>query len=178
MANSGRYVDRNPEMRAAGVASSLESYGTKDLLLVVHMEEEAENRIRALCRQSRPNPSKRTPKIPTNQIGDILSNSDKGLFAEFQNRFRESMFSKKPALGEVKATHSKPDSVTNLSRTFGRTCVPEPEDSLYCVVLPPKSAEQVNREFAQFHVWESSANSAHAFETGRRDQLEPYFRTG
>jgi len=61
------------------------------------------------------------------------------------------MFSKKPALGEVKATQSKPDSVTNLSRTFGRTCVPEPEDSLYCVVLPPKSVEQVNREFAEFH---------------------------
>ncbi|XP_016999581.2 EF-hand domain-containing family member B [Drosophila takahashii] len=151
MANLGRYKDRNPEMRAAGLASSLETYGTRDLLLVAHPEEEAENRIRALCRRDRPTPFKRTPKIPTNQIEDILSSRDKGLFAEFQNKFRESMFSRKPALGKAKEVHSKPDSVTNLSRTFGRTYDLQPEDSLYCVVLPPKSAEQVNREYAEFH---------------------------
>ncbi|XP_039488340.1 EF-hand domain-containing family member B [Drosophila santomea] len=151
MANIGRYIERNPGMRAAGLASTVEFKGAKDCLFIVSSEEEAENRIMALCRRSRPKPAKRTPKLPTNQMGDILNNQNQGLFAEFQNRFRENMFVKKPALGQPKEANSKPSYVTNLSHTFGKIADPNSIDSLYSIVLPPKPAEQVNREYAEFH---------------------------
>ncbi|XP_017133972.1 uncharacterized protein LOC108150351 [Drosophila elegans] len=153
MANFGRYKDRNPDMRAAGRMSfgnPAELYGTKECIQIVNMEEEAENRIRALCRQHKAKPyGKRTPKLPTNKIENIFGNQDRGLFAEFQEKFRENMFFKKPVLGEARECNSKPDDVTNLSRTFGR--VSNAEDSLYAVVMPRKTAEQVNREYGEFH---------------------------
>ncbi|XP_016983441.2 EF-hand domain-containing family member B [Drosophila rhopaloa] len=154
MANVGRYIERNPDMRAAGLTSFEKSggelYGSKECFMIVNLEEEAENRIRALCRLHKAKPyGKRTPKIPTDKMGDIFSNQDKGLFAEFQEKFRENMFFKKPLLGQATESNSKPDSVTNLSRTFGQAS--DPEESLYSVVMPPKSAEQVNREYGEFH---------------------------
>ncbi|XP_017059433.1 uncharacterized protein LOC108100176 [Drosophila ficusphila] len=153
MANIGRFIDRNPELRAAGLTSlpdPANNYGTKECLPMNHIEEEAENRIRALCRRNIPKPyGKRTPKLPNNRIEEIFGKNGKGLFAEFQEKFRENMFFKKPALGEAKGANSKPDSVTNLSRTFGKAS--NAEDSLYCLVMPPKSPNQVNREYAYFH---------------------------
>ncbi|XP_017080114.1 uncharacterized protein LOC108113919 [Drosophila eugracilis] len=151
MANLGRYLDRNPDMRAAGLSSIMNTNALRESFLVAHIEEEAENRIRPLCRQHRPQPCKRTPKIPTNMIEEIFSNQSKGLFSEFQDNIRENMFIKKPLVGQAREANSKPDYVTNMSRTFGQICDTSPEDSLYCLVLPPKPAEQVNREFADCH---------------------------
>lgn len=151
MANIGRYIERNPGIRAAGLTSTVQFNGAKDCLFVVSLEEEAEDRIRALCRRSRPKPAKRTPKLPTHQIGDILNNENPGLFAELQNKFRENMFHKKPGLGEARETNSKPSYVTNLSHTFGKITQSNCNDSLYSIVLPPKSAEQVNREYGEYH---------------------------
>ncbi|EDX10090.1 GD12800 [Drosophila simulans] len=151
MANVGRYIERNPGIRAAGLESTVQFNGAKDCLFVVSLEEEAEDRIRALCRRSRPKPAKRTPKLPTHQIGDILNNENPGLFAELQNKFRENMFHKKPGLGEARETKSKPSYVTNLSHTFGQISQSDCKDSLYSIILPPKPAEQVNREYGEFH---------------------------
>ncbi|ALC44726.1 CG33490 [Drosophila busckii] len=75
--------------------------------------------------------------------------SSKSRFAVFMEKTSEDMYLKQPKLGQVKQTHSKPDSVTNLSQTFGKQT--PPFDRLYDIILPPKTVEQVNREHGDFH---------------------------
>ncbi|XP_017089912.2 EF-hand domain-containing family member B-like [Drosophila bipectinata] len=154
MANKGRFIDRSPDLRVAGISSYKDpnfNAGVKDCLPSLDTDEQAENLIRAHCRRSKPKPTgKRSPRIPGNSIGELLSfELNKSLMTLLQEKCRENLFKKKIGLGEAMETKSKPDDVTNLSRTFG-DANPQ-EGALYDLLMPRKTAEQVNREYAEFH---------------------------
>ncbi|KAH8379665.1 hypothetical protein KR009_006429, partial [Drosophila setifemur] len=153
--NVGRFRDRNPDIRVAGIASFRDPFNipnAKDCIPFLDTAEQAEYLIRAHCRRNKSKPyGKRTPQIPTNSVGDLLSfERSKGLRTELQEKYRENMCTKKSTLGEAMKTKSKPDSVTNLSRTFGKV-IPSPDYGLYQVIMPLKTPEQVNREYGDFH---------------------------
>ncbi|EDW29401.1 GL22816 [Drosophila persimilis] len=155
MANIGHFIDRNADIRAAGLSSlrttEANRESIKDCFVFSHMEEKAEHMLRAECKHLKiHSKSRRTPIVPCNTVGDLLSTElQKTRFMAFKEKFSEDMYFKKPKLGDITPAHSKPDSVTNESRTFGRpSTFPEP---LYDIILPPKPAEQVNREFGEFH---------------------------
>lgn len=69
----------------------------------------------------------------------------------FKEKFYEEMYFKKTTLGGVKKTYSKPEDVTNISQTFGSPSSQSQNECLYDVILPAKSAEQVNKEYEAFH---------------------------
>ncbi|XP_022232177.2 uncharacterized protein LOC111080702 [Drosophila obscura] len=155
MANIGHFIDRNADMRAAGLSSirntGADTERVQDCFVFGHPEEKAEAMIRDECRRLLVKPTgPRTPIIPCITVGDLLSTElKKSRFMAFKEKFSEDMYFRKPKLGEITPAHSKPDSVTNESRIFGRSSsIPEP---LYDIIMPPKRAEQVNREFGDFH---------------------------
>ncbi|XP_017021039.1 EF-hand domain-containing family member B [Drosophila kikkawai] len=151
MTNLGHYIDRNPNLRAAGLSSYKtpeDMYGAKECCVNLHIGEEAENQILAHCRRLQPKPyGKRTPMYPKKDMQDQFDQHlrKEGPFSEG----KENLFHRKSALGHAMETYSKPDTVTNISRTFGR--VAPPEESVYSIILPQKTVEQVNREYADFH---------------------------
>ncbi|KAH8309841.1 hypothetical protein KR067_008619 [Drosophila pandora] len=154
MANKGRFIDRSPTLRVAGLSSYKDPdnvKGVKDCIPYLDTDEQAEYLVTAHCRRSRPKPTgKRTPRIPTNSIGELLSfEMNKSLMTLLQEKCRENLFRKKIGLAEAMETKSKPDDVTNWNRTFG-DANPQ-EGGLYDLMMPRKSAEQVNREYAEFH---------------------------
>ncbi|XP_034655731.1 uncharacterized protein LOC117893274 [Drosophila subobscura] len=151
MANIGHFVDRNADVRAAGLASFRAPEHIQDCFTFRHPEEQAEALIRAECQRLLVKPSgPRTPIIPSTSVGDLLSTElQKSRFMAFKEKFSEDMYFKKAKLGKIAPAHSKPDTVTNESRSFGRpSSKPEP---LYEIIMPAKPAEQVNREFGEFH---------------------------
>ncbi|XP_017090043.2 EF-hand domain-containing family member B [Drosophila bipectinata] len=152
MANVGHFTDRNKDIRAAGLSSSgLIGNGAKDCLIFNHSEELAEHLVRADCAQKHPRPEgPRTPIKPDSSLKDLLTSElRKSRFVSFKEKFYEELYFKKPIVGEVKPAYTKPDSVTNLSQTFGRPS--NSTDSLYSLIMPVKSAEEVNREYGEFH---------------------------
>ncbi|KAH8296451.1 hypothetical protein KR054_006439 [Drosophila jambulina] len=150
MANLGHFVDRNPELRAAGISTIPNHHGAKECCVSLDTAEEAEHQIRAHCRRLQPKPYSRTPKYPHKNMADQMDqNLQKGPFAELKKKARENAFVRRAVLGRAMEAHSKPENVTNWSQTFGK--VSPPEESVYSVIMPRKSAEQVNREYAEFH---------------------------
>ncbi|KAH8301255.1 hypothetical protein KR018_009677 [Drosophila ironensis] len=154
MSNVGRFIDRSPNLRVAGVSTYKKPddiFGVKECIPYLDTNEQAEYLVRAHCRRNRPKPTgKRTPKIPVSSVGDLLSfEQSKSLLTQLQEKYRENLFNTKCGLGEPLHVRTKPDNVTNLSRTFGETF--SVGDSLYPLVMPRKSAEQVNREYGDFH---------------------------
>lgn len=154
MANKGRFIDRSPSLRVAGLASYKDPddvKGVKDCLPYLDTDEQAEYLVTAHCRRSRPKPTgKRTPIIPTNSVGELLSfEMNKSLMTLLQEKCRENLFKKQTGLGQAMDTKSKPEDVTNLNRTFG-DANPD-EGALYDLLMPRKSAEQVNREYGECH---------------------------
>lgn len=92
-----------------------------------------------------------TPIIPEiNQLKDVLApDLNKSRFLEFRDRFYENLYCKKVPLGKITPANSKPDDVTNESRTFGK---PHPKtESLYELALPKKSPDVVMREYVKWH---------------------------
>ncbi|XP_017081214.1 EF-hand domain-containing family member B isoform X2 [Drosophila eugracilis] len=81
----------------------------------------------------------------------MTSELQKSRFMSFKEKFYEEMYFKKSNLGQVKPTYSKPDNVNNSSQTFGCPSSPTPSESLYSIIMPAKSAEQVNKEYQTFH---------------------------
>ncbi|XP_052843879.1 uncharacterized protein LOC128257095 [Drosophila gunungcola] len=156
MANKGHFVDRNADIPTAGVSTfGLDGEGdVRDCLIINNTEELAENVVRAKCQEDRTTlfslPAGSV--IPTISLSELLTSElQKSRFVSFKEKFYEEMYHKKGNLGQVKPTFSKPDSVTNFSQTFGRPSNPIPSESLYSIILPPKSPEQVNREYQEFH---------------------------
>ncbi|KAH8264999.1 hypothetical protein KR038_012066 [Drosophila bunnanda] len=153
MANLGHYTDRNPDLRAAGISTIRnpeDAYGAKECCVSLDTGEEAEHQILAHCRRLKPKPYARTPKSPIGNMDDHFGQGPrKAPFAELQERARENSFVRRSALGQAMETYSKPENVTNWSHTFGK--VSPPEDTVYSVIMPPKTAEQVNREYAAYH---------------------------
>lgn len=155
MANIGHFIDRNADIRAAGVGSAPDYTNTTgNCMTILHPEEAAEGWIRDECKRLRvKSAGKRSPEnpcLPVISVPELLAfERSKSRFTVFKEKFSEEMFLKSAKLAEVKPTFSKPDSVTNLSRTFGRQT--KSKERLYDMILPPKSAEQINREYATFH---------------------------
>ncbi|XP_062135842.1 EF-hand domain-containing family member B [Drosophila sulfurigaster albostrigata] len=155
MANVGRFKDRNADMRAAGVSSAVDTENTTgNCLIVMHPEEVAEQLIRAECKRLKLKNGGQlfpeTPCLPTVSVPELLAiEKSKSRFTVFKEKFSEDMYLRQAKLAEAKPTGSKPDSVTNWSRTFGRETTAK--ERLYDLVLPPKKPEQVNQEYGQFH---------------------------
>jgi len=123
-------------------------------MIISHPEEVAEQLIRAECKRLRLKSAGQlwpeSPCLPGISVPDLLSiEKSKSRFTVFKEKFSEDMYLKQAKLAEAKPTHSKPDSVTNWSRTFGRET--KAKERLYDLVLPPKKAEQVNQEYGEFH---------------------------
>lgn len=155
MANIGRFIDRNADIRTAGVGSRPDYTNTTgNCMTIMHPEEVAEGWIRDECKRLKVKSAgkrcPRSPCLPIESVGELLDfERSKSRFTVFKEKFSEEMFLKQAKLAEVKPTFSKPDSVTNLSRTFGRET--RCKETLYEVVMPPKTAEQINREYGTFH---------------------------
>jgi len=152
MANKGHFIERNGTTRAAGLPSfGPEELTSKDCLIIAHPADEIRSRIEAECKRNRSLPiGKLQPFIPDGSIGDALSSeSQKTRFTTFKEKFLEDMYCKSGKVAQIVPTHSKPDDVTNWSRTFGHAN--PPADTLYSTIMPEKSADQVNREYGEFH---------------------------
>jgi len=153
MANKGHFIDRNTNIPTAGLSTvGLDGEGdVKTCLSISNPEEFAESLVKAKCPQNK----EKFPAlsvIPSSSIRDLLTSElQKSRFMSFKEKFYEEMYFKKPNVGKVKQSLSKPDSVTNLSQTFGSPSSLAPSESLYTVVMPTKSTEQVNREYEAFH---------------------------
>ncbi|XP_016999580.2 uncharacterized protein [Drosophila takahashii] len=180
MANRGHYIERNGTKRAAGLPSFGPERSTpKDCLIIAHPAEEIGSRIEAKCRMNRQQAiGKSQPFIPDCNIGDVLSSeSQKSRFATFKEKFLEDMYCKSGKIAQIMSTHSKPEDVTNWSRTFGHAN--PPADTLYSTILPEKSADQVNREYGEFHRGHIVSNN-HYFpsEQVNRRYKKPFDRSG
>ncbi|EDW94147.1 EF-hand domain-containing family member B [Drosophila yakuba] len=152
MANKGHFIERNGNFRAAGLPSfGDEKISSKDLLIIAHPAEDIRHQIELQCRRNRPQPiGKLSPFLQESKIGELLgSEGQKTRVAKFKEEFLEDMYCKSGKTGQIMPAHSKPDDVTNWSRTFGRAN--PPAETLYSTVMPQKSADQVNREYAEFH---------------------------
>ncbi|XP_017134000.1 EF-hand domain-containing family member B [Drosophila elegans] len=180
MANKGHFIERNGNQRAAGLPSfGPEVLTSKDCLIIAHPEEEIRSRMEFECRRNRAQPvGKLQPHLPDSKIGELLcSEGQKSRFSVFKEKFLEDMYCKSGKIAEIMPTHSKPNDVTNLSRTFGRAN--PPSDTLYSTVMPNKSAEQVNREYGEFHEGHIVSNN-HYFpsEQINRRYTKPFNRSG
>ncbi|KAH8260946.1 hypothetical protein KR044_001072 [Drosophila immigrans] len=155
MANIGRYKDRNADMRAAGVSSAMDSENTTgNCMAILHPEEVAEQLIRGECKRLKLKNAgqlwPQTPCLPGVTVPELMAiETSKSRFTVFKEKFSEDMYQKQAKLAEAKPTGSKPDSVTNWNRTFGRET--RAKERLYDLVLPPKKPEQVNQEYGAFH---------------------------
>ncbi|EDW70929.1 EF-hand domain-containing family member B [Drosophila virilis] len=153
--NIGRFRDRNADIRAAGVRSAVDDENSASKCMTIsHIEEVADHLMRTDCRRKQLRNAgllwRESPCLPTVTVPELMAiEKSKSRFTVFKEKFSEEMYLKQAKLGEVKPTGSKPDNVTNLSCTFGRET--RSKERLYDMVLPPKPAEQVNREFAKFH---------------------------
>ncbi|XP_017080242.1 EF-hand domain-containing family member B [Drosophila eugracilis] len=180
MANHGHYIERNGTIRAAGLPSfGPDRMTPKDCLIIAHPAEIIRSRIEEKCRRSREKPYGRLqPFIPDSKIDDVLnSEAQKTRLAAFKEQFLEDMYSKYTKTAQIRPTHSKPDDVTNLSRTFGRAN--PPAETLYNTVLPRKSVDQVNREYSDFHRGHIvSHNHYFPSEQINRRYTKPFNRSG
>ncbi|SPP76490.1 uncharacterized protein LOC117579187 [Drosophila guanche] len=152
MANIGRFVDRNADIRAAGLTISYgDLVSAQDCLSFAHPAELGEQLMRQECRRRVLRPAgPRTPIIPSNNVDNIFSSGEeKSRFLSFKQMLYEDIYSRRSKLGSTRPAHSKPESVTNDSQTFG--CSSTSSESLYPIILPPKSAEQVNKEYNEAH---------------------------
>ncbi|XP_033239123.1 uncharacterized protein [Drosophila pseudoobscura] len=151
MSNIGRFVDRNADIRAAGLTTSFgDLVSVPDCMPFTHPSDLAEQLMRQECRRSTvKQQSKRNQIVPSDSMEKMLNGEEKSRFVAFREKLYEAMYSKKHRLGRIRPTHSKPESVTNDSRTFGMASTTS--EPLYPIILPPKSAEQVNQEYAEFH---------------------------
>lgn len=154
MANKGKYVDRNPTIRSAGVI--LEPNDTVGNTLKIYSPEEIAANIMLLkCKKQTQELQENSslgysPFLPNETLKDLLSPElKKSRFVAFREKFAEDMFFKKPVLGKVLQVHSKPEDYTNESFVYGNR-KPKSEKA-YELVLPKKTAEQVNREYMNWH---------------------------
>ncbi|XP_016983453.1 EF-hand domain-containing family member B isoform X1 [Drosophila rhopaloa] len=180
MANKGHFIERNGNQRAAGLPSfGPEKLTPKDCLIIANPAEKILSLIEGECRRQRAQPvGKPQPHLPDSKISEVLnSESQKTRFTVFKEKFLEDMYGKSGKTAEIMPTHSKPNDVTNLSRTFGRAN--PPSKSLYSTVMPDKSAEQVNREYGEFHRGHIVSNN-HYFpsEQVNRRYTKPFVRSG
>jgi len=111
MANKGHFIDRNTNIPTAGLSTvGLDGEGdVKTCLSISNPEEFAESLVKAKCAQNK----EKFPAlsvIPSSSIRDLLTSElQKSRFMSFKEKFYEEMYFKKPNVGKVKQTLSKPD---------------------------------------------------------------------
>ncbi|EDW19310.1 EF-hand domain-containing family member B [Drosophila mojavensis] len=155
MANTGRFKDRSPDIRPAGLASVLEpDNSTGTCMTISHIEELAEHLIRQDCKRRQLKNAgllyAEAPCLPNVSVPELMAmEKSKSRFMMFKEKMSEDMYLKQAKLGEVMPTGSKPDHINNLNTTFG--CETNSSGGVYDIILPRKPAEQVNREYGKFH---------------------------
>lgn len=154
MANKGKFFDRMPDTRAAGIV--IEPDGNiGDNLKVYPLVEQAENIMKRKCRQQlqekrRDGNLGYRQNMPTDSVPELMSPElKKSRFLVFREKFMEGMFLPKVELGKSFNVGSKPDHFTNTSTTYGNKI--ERSEDCYQLIFPNKSPEQVNREFIEWH---------------------------
>ncbi|KAH8296455.1 hypothetical protein KR054_006444 [Drosophila jambulina] len=148
-------VESNVTQRAAGLPSfSSERPIFKELLISAHPLEVIHSHVEEQCRRHRSaktRTGKRRPCLPDNNVGYLFTTESH--LTTFNKQFLVDKHKRKhlksAKVGEIMPAHSKPSHVTNWSRTFGRASTPS--DSLYTTIMPIKTDDQVNREYAEFH---------------------------
>uniref|UniRef100_A0A1B0ABF9 EF-hand domain-containing protein n=1 Tax=Glossina pallidipes TaxID=7398 RepID=A0A1B0ABF9_GLOPL len=154
MAYKGKYTDRNPKTMAAGKIFEPEG-NVGDFLKMHSIEEEAQNILESKCKEKIYECKRKScicfpPHTPEQSLKELLSPEvKKSRFVTFREKFLERMFFKKPQLATAFPVHSKPDNYTNDSAIYGKKL--DRSESLYDVVLPKKTAEDVNRDFIKWH---------------------------
>ncbi|XP_017060078.1 EF-hand domain-containing family member B [Drosophila ficusphila] len=157
MANKGHFVDRNLDIPTAGLSTiGLDGEGdVAECLSIKNPADLAESFVRAKCKEklSKSQSSPSALVMPSCSIRDLMTSElQKSLFVSFKEKLYEELYFKKAKLGNAKETHSKPESVTNFSQTFGRAANPtHGSNSLYTTIMPPKSPKEVNQEYQKFH---------------------------
>lgn len=150
----GKYTDRNPKTMAAGKIFEPEG-NVGDFLKMHSIEEEAQNILEFKCKEKIAECKRKScicfpPHTPEQSLKELLSpEMKKSRFVTFREKFLERMFFKKPELATAFPVHSKPDSYTNDSAIYGKKL--DRSESLYDVVLPKKTAGDVNRDFIKWH---------------------------
>lgn len=154
MANKGKYIDRSLNVRTAGkIFEPLETVG--DTLKIYSPEEAANSIMQAKCKRHVEHVEKTqslgySQFLPIESVKDLLSpESKKSRFIVFKEKFSEDMFFKKPGLGEVQSTQSKPDKYNNLNFTYGVKNISS--GSAYDLILPPKIPQQIKQDFLKWH---------------------------
>ncbi|XP_037819166.1 uncharacterized protein LOC119608718 [Lucilia sericata] len=154
MSNKGKYIDRNPTLRTAGkLLECTETVG--DALKIYSPQEAAFNIMNMKCKKQLQAAKANTslgysPFLPNESLKDLLSPElKKSRFVAFKEKFSEDMFFKKPELGQVFPLQSKPIEYTNENFTYGLKNLES--ERLYELVCPNKTAQQVKREFLQWH---------------------------
>uniref|UniRef100_A0A1B0GCF6 EF-hand domain-containing protein n=1 Tax=Glossina morsitans morsitans TaxID=37546 RepID=A0A1B0GCF6_GLOMM len=126
-----------------------------DFLKMHSIEEEAQNILESKCKEKIAECKRKScicfpPHTPEQSLKELLSpEMKKSRFVTFREKFLERMFFKKPELATAFPVHSKPDSYTNDSAIYGKKL--DRSESLYDVVLPKKTAGDVNRDFIKWH---------------------------
>ncbi|XP_067625305.1 EF-hand domain-containing family member B-like [Eurosta solidaginis] len=153
MSNCGKFVDRNPTMRSAGICT-VKIGSTGSAMKMYSVEEAAEDVLRTKRRKKYQEfrddllPYHRC--VPEENVKELLSpESKKSRFVEFREKFAENMYFKKPELGKVFPAGSKPENITNDNTTFGYALIRS--EPAYDLVFPHKTPEEVNREYIRWH---------------------------
>ncbi|KAH8296033.1 hypothetical protein KR054_000840 [Drosophila jambulina] len=154
--HKGHVIDRNADIPTAGISTKcITEDALRKCMDIAHPEELAESLVRAdRCGRGYAKASylREGPFMPSGSVRDILTTElQKTRFASFKERFYEELFFKRADVGKIQPAHTKPDSVTNMSRTFGCPTSVDPNESLYSLIMPQKTPEQVNSEYQEFH---------------------------
>lgn len=154
MSNKGKFIDRSPGTRAAGKVVELDE-SVEENLKIFPLVEQAENIMKRKCREELQQ-KRRDGKlgfrqnIPTETVPELMTPElKKSRFLVFREKFMEGMFFPKVELGKAFNVGSKPPHFTNTSTTYGKKI--ERSEGCYELIFPKKTAEQVNREFIDWH---------------------------
>uniref|UniRef100_A0A1A9W0N3 EFHB C-terminal EF-hand domain-containing protein n=1 Tax=Glossina brevipalpis TaxID=37001 RepID=A0A1A9W0N3_9MUSC len=153
MAYKGKYIDRNPNMLAAGkIQESDAIFG--DLLKTRSNEDQdlAAYAMRYECQQKREKHEYYTasPFLPVGSLHEIMNPElKKSRFVSFREKLLEGMYFPKHELGKPFVVHSKPKELTNENMTYGSSL--RRSESVDGVLFPKKTASQVNREYIEWH---------------------------
>ncbi|XP_053958594.1 uncharacterized protein LOC128863457 [Anastrepha ludens] len=153
MSNCGKYVDRNPTLRAAGICTKILETA-EDALKRYSIDEAAESIMHTKCLQKynamRGDLLPNQRFIPEENLKELLSPElQKSRFVVFREKFAENMYSKKAELGKALQVDSKPEYITNESTTFGEPT--QRSEPLYNLMFPCKSPDEVNRDYVRWH---------------------------
>lgn len=143
------YIDHNPSVRPTGkLIQSDEAVG--DILKIYTSEEAAFNIINSMCKNQHQTIQNTGDLafgkfLSTESVKDLLSPElKKSRFIAFREKFSEDMFLKKHELGKALSI-----PFTNDNFTYGFKN--NTSESVYELICPNKSPQQVNEEFLKWH---------------------------